>query len=188
VPFAQWVPGTAIPSPAYLDANVLVGGLVRSHSLYPSAARMLGDLLAANTHILLSDVAVSESYWALTKIAYCDLFRHRYSVQWNKSIFKRHHQQIFAQQGAKVDALRGWISGLVSAGYPIDVVRSTQPQWVGSIGQTGVFMNTFGLTTADALHLALAEVHAQAFITADRDYRAVMGGPAPANLTVVLVQ
>jgi predicted nucleic acid-binding protein len=172
-----------VEGPVYLDANVVVGGLVHSQSLYRASASLLGELIASQTPILLSDVVLSETFWALAKVAYCDLVHQWSRAQWTKSIYERHHTAIFTRQGAKIAAAPNWIRSLVAAGYPIDVVRSTQRQWVRVVDQTHAFMRDFGLTTNDAMHLALAAAHARTFITADHhDFASVV---APAGLAML---
>jgi predicted nucleic acid-binding protein len=181
-----WNVGMAVEGPVYLDANVVVGGLVHSQALYKASARLLGELIANKTPILLSDVVLSEALWAMAKVAYCDLMNQWNRARWNKEIFQRHHAAIFARQGAKIAAAPNWILSLANAGYPIDVVRSTQPQWLRVVDQTHAFMRDFRLTTNDAIHLALAAAHARTFITADRrDYASVVGQGAPAGLAML---
>lgn len=180
-----WTPGLPLAAPVYLDANVLVGGLVNRHRLYPSAARLFGDLLSAGTPIVVSEIGVSESFWALAKIAYCDLAHQPYTAHWTKAIYKRHHSKIFTTQLAKVSAVRGWVRSLDSAGHPIDVVRATKPDWLAGLDKSITFMKDFALTPHDAVHLALAELHARTFITADSDFNAVTGPGAPPGLGLV---
>ena len=166
----------------------MVGGLVSSHHLYPQAARLFGDLLAGGTSIVLSDLVINESLWVLARLAYCDLTGQPPSAHWTKAIYVHHQASIFLHQGAKLSAIRDWLAMLDAAGHPIDVVRSTKGQWIGVVDRTLAFMKDFGLTPADAAHLALAEIHAQTFVTADGDYRKITGSAAPQGLTVLIVQ
>ena len=131
-----WTPGVPVAGPAYLDANVLVAALIRSEPLYPSAAQLMGRLLADGTPIVLSETVVNESVWALAKISYCDLMNQRYGQRFSKTIYRRHYGQIFSQQGAKVNALRLWLHALIKAGHPIDLVNSTRMQWPAIVDNT----------------------------------------------------
>jgi hypothetical protein len=68
--FTRWAPGVQIASPAYLDANILVGYSISGHRLYTSCALLVAQLLADGIEILFSHVAYHEALWAIARVAY----------------------------------------------------------------------------------------------------------------------
>ena len=56
--YRQWMPGSVIAAPVYLDANVLVAILVSGHSLAIPCSQMFGELLANQHQILISDLGI----------------------------------------------------------------------------------------------------------------------------------
>lgn len=57
-------PGDPLPSPAYLDANVLVSYFVqRSNS--PMAIRAVAEMLAQGVQTVLSPLTVAELWWGI---------------------------------------------------------------------------------------------------------------------------
>jgi predicted nucleic acid-binding protein len=183
----QWQAGMAIQGPVYLDANLVVGGLINSQPLYQAASRLIGDLMSNQTPILMSDLVLGEVYWALAKLAYCDLMHQWNKAKWGKDIYRRNRLQIFAQRSAMTTAGSAWLRALVGAGYPLDVVRSSPSEWMGVVDQSQALMRDYGLTANDAIHLALARTHARTFITADRDFNVVAGAAVISGLSILHV-
>jgi predicted nucleic acid-binding protein len=187
--FGQWSTGITIQSPVYLDANVLIGSTVNNHRLYKPCALLLGELIAHNHPIVLSNVAVGESFWAIARLAYADLMHQKPSANWGKQIYRRHVGQIFQQRRSWLTALPAKIRALVNAGYPIDVVRPSQSEWIQAMSRSVDYMDLLHLTPNDAIHLALADSHAQTFVTGDGDFSTVVNQQlGVSNLTVLLVQ
>jgi predicted nucleic acid-binding protein len=183
--YARWTPGTVVAGPVYLDANILVGTVVRGHRLYRPSAQLLGELIAAQVSILVSDVAISESFWAVARLAYADLFKQPPSAKWGKEIYRRHVSAIFQQRGNWMTALPASLRGLINAGCSIGVVQPTQAQWLAALSMSLNYMDQLHLTPADAVHLSLAEAHAQTFVTADSDFGVIAQQTLTSNLTVL---
>jgi predicted nucleic acid-binding protein len=88
--YIDWTPQLTVDPPVYLDANVLVGAIVRTHRLYPTCVKLTATLLAGKSNILLSAVSVDECLWAIAKLAYCKLSNAPQNTRnWNKWLYKR---------------------------------------------------------------------------------------------------
>jgi predicted nucleic acid-binding protein len=168
--FATWQPGQPITPPIYLDANVLVGASVSQHRLYRSCATLLGDLLSNNWKILLSDLAFSESQWAIARISYSDLNRQPSDAHFSKRLYLRWASRVFNQYGPRFQAISVLVKRLTPQGFPIDVVPQSIQEWSQVMDLSYQYMQTYGLTPADAIHLGLAQTHAQTFVTGDGDF------------------
>ena len=71
--YIDWTPQMTIDSPAYLDANVLVGVIVNTHRLYPKCTQLTANLLTGKSSLLISPVSLDEYLWATSKLAYCKI-------------------------------------------------------------------------------------------------------------------
>ena len=72
-----------------------------------------------------------------------------------------------------------------NAGVPIEVVPKTEALWERVVGLAPGYMQQLKLTPADAIHLALAQTHAQTFITADSDFEEVRKNPPAGGLVIL---
>jgi predicted nucleic acid-binding protein len=186
--YVRWSPGTTIADPVYLDANILVGTVIRGHRLYKLSAQLFGELLARQSAIVLSDLALSESLWAISRLAYGDLFNQPPSARWSKEIYRRHVARIFQQRGNWMSALPDSIKALASAGHPINVVQASQAEWLSGMKESVQFMSALHLTPGDAIHLALASTHARTMVTGDSDFSIVTTAAQSNRLTVLQIR
>jgi predicted nucleic acid-binding protein len=185
--YSAWQPGTPVASPAYLDANVLVGALVRGHSLYGITGQLTGELLASGAHILVSVLTVEESFWAMARLSFYQLIGQKVTARtsFSESIYRRHLPRIFREYGARMDAVTRALRDWSDAGVTVEVVPKTETAFLRASAATPKYMHQFGLTPADAAHLAIAEAHASSFVTADRKFRAVAGQDVADGLVIV---
>ena len=183
--FTTWQPGTALNSPVYLDANVLVGATVTKHRLYRQAVEVVGDLLASGATILVSLLGVQESLWALAKLSYLDLFRLGSNTRFTQRIYERHCDKIFEKYGERISAVPAMLRGWSEAGVTVASVSKTDSDFLQVSDLTPRYMRQCGLTPGDAAHLALAKTHARTFVTADSDFKSVAESDLLGDLVVV---
>ena len=141
--------------------------------------------MANRCPIVLSTVCISEHLWAVCKISYYDLMHQLPRAAFSKSIYAKWNAQILQQYGARLGALGSLLKSLLSSGYPIDIVPDSMTVSDQALDRVLAHMLHLGLTPGDAIHLALAELCAQTFITADHDYSKV-AGYAPGTTLAVL--
>lgn len=184
--YVDWVQGLDIEPPVYMDANILVGSLIRNHPLYGKCINMTGKLLADRVEIMLSVLSVNESIWAIAKLAYCELYKHPpKKVTWNKNIYQNQRTKIFQSYESWIDSVRKAVEDWTNAGAKIDVVPNTRDVFEDVLGLIPVYMKEVKLTTADAIHLALAQKYARSFLTADSDFEEVRQNPPAGDLVVI---
>jgi len=186
--YVDWVQGLDIDEPVYMDANILVGSLISKHPLYGKCANVLGKLLADKVEIMLSVVSVDESIWAIVKLAYCELHHYKPSkTLWNANIYRRHRDEIFQSYESWINYVGKAVKDWTNAGAKIDVVPKTRELFEAVLDLIPVYMKEVKLTPADAVHLAIAQKHARAFLTADSDFAEVRQNPPPGDLVVIKV-
>jgi predicted nucleic acid-binding protein len=186
--YVDWVQGLAIAEPVYVDANILVGSLIRNHPLYSKCANLLGRLLADKVEIILSVVCVDESIWALARLAYCEMHNYRPSkTLWNRNIYRRHRDEIFQSYESWINSVGKAVEDWTTAGAKIDVVPKTRQLFEDVLALIPVYMKEVKLTPADAVHLAIAGKHARSFLTADSDFDEVRQNPPQGDLVVIKV-
>jgi predicted nucleic acid-binding protein len=184
--YTAWTAGVAIDSPVYLDANVLVGATVTRHQLYTKAAQLIGELLANQARILVSLLAVEESLWALARLSYYELSNQRRSdAHFSQSVYERWRERIFQAHGARLEAIGVMLRDWSNAGAAVEVVPKTDSDFLLVSDLTPKYMQRYKLTPADAAHLALAEVYATSFVTADSDFEDVAREAPSQTLAVV---
>ena len=184
--YVDWVQGLAIDPPVYMDANILVGSLISNHPLYGKCVHLTGKLLADKAEIMLSVLSVNESIWAIAKLAYCDIYKHApRKVTWNRKIYENQRAKIFQSYESWIDSVRKAVEDWTNAGAKIDVVPTTRAVFEDVLGLIPVYMRDVKLTTADAIHLAIAEKHARSFLTADSDFDEIRQNPPAGDLVVV---
>jgi predicted nucleic acid-binding protein len=171
MPFSAWMPGVAVSSPAYLDSGVVIAAFVRRDTRYQKAARLLGELLAAQIHILVSTLTLSESLWGIAKLSYCEIHNHPSRVTWNPDIYRRNHADIFAKHGQRMNSVHDWIRDWLQVGVNVDVVPVDTADFRVVTGAAPQYMQAFQLSSADATHLATAERRARSFITTDSEFQ-----------------
>ena len=159
--------------------------LVNGHPLYPNSAALIGELLAGQIPIVLSDLVLTESLWALSHLAYCDAFGHRnYNVDFKQATYKKNHAAIFGSaHGQKVAAVVDFVRSL-EAIHALVVSHPKNSEWVRQVDLTHTYMRTDRLLPGDATHLAIAEGHARTLVTADEAF-AKTGGVPPSKLNLV---
>jgi predicted nucleic acid-binding protein len=188
--YSAWQSGTPVASPAYLDANVLVGAVVRGHPLYRITAQLTGELLASGVQILVSVLTVEESFWAMARLSFYELTGQRVTAgtHFSESVYRRHLSRIFQEHGARMDAVTRALRDWSDAGITVEVVPKTKTAFLSASAATPKYMRQFGLTPADAAHLAIAEAHANSFVTADRKFRTVAGQASADGLVIVALR
>ncbi len=183
--YVDWTPQLTIDPPVYLDANVLVGTIVRTHSLYPTCVKLTATLLASKCSVLISPVSLNECLWATAKLAYCQLFKHPSKVQWGKNLYLKWREKIFESYEGWITAVGSMMKDWSNAGVPIEVIPKTDALWEHVVDLTPGYMQQLKLTPADAMHLALAQTHARTFITADSDFEVIRGNPPDGELVIL---
>jgi predicted nucleic acid-binding protein len=180
-----WRSGTALNSPVYLDACVLVGATVSKHRLYKQTVEVIGEVLASGATILVSLLAVQESLWALASLSYYDLFGHRGNPAFTKKTYLKHCDKIFAKYGDRMGAVHSMVGAWTEAGVPVAWVAKTDSDSLRVSDLTPRYMREWRLTPADAAHLALAKTYARTFITADSHFKVVAQSGLIDELVVV---
>ncbi len=183
--YSSWEPGLSIESPVYLDANVLVGAVVTKHRLYGSSVQLIGDLLANQSSILVSILAFQESLWALARISYCDLFNQPSRANFSLKTYERRCGEIFAAYGERMGAVGSMLNAWSEAGVSVEVVPKTGSSFSTVSSLTPRYMSEFSLAPADAVHLAVAGLHAKTFVTADADFEEAAASPTLSGLSVL---
>ena len=183
--YIDWTPELTIDSPAYLDANVLVGTIVNTHRLYPKCIHLTANLLSDKSNILISSVSLDECLWATAKLAYCQLTNNPPNANWSKRLYLRWCERIFQSYEGWITAVGSMMKDWSNAGVPIEVVPKTQELWHRVVDLVPGYMQELKLSPADALHLAFAQTHARTFITTDSDFAVIQGNP-PAGELVIL--
>lgn len=181
----EWQPGTSIAAPVYLDANVLVGAVVRGHRLYAKTAQLIGELLASQARILVSLLTVQESLWALARIFYYELANQPPDAHFSQSIYKRWRDRIFQAHGPQMEAPPSMLQDWTYAGVMVEVVPRTDSDFLEVTSRIPKYMRQYELTPADAAHLALAEVYASTFATADSGFQRVVQQAPPHPLNIL---
>src|SRR5690349_305779 len=103
--YTAWVPGTEILPPVYLDAGVLVAAFATNDARYRKASTLLGELLAMEAPILLSELTLTESLWMLARLSYCEMNNQRPNAQWSSKIYRTHRAAIFEKHGKRMTAI-----------------------------------------------------------------------------------
>jgi len=165
--YSVWQAGTPISSPVYLDTNVLVGAVIRNQPIYLKAAQIVGALLSYQARILVSVLTVEESLWALAEVSYKDIYGHGAGVRFSQRIYQRHLEEIFERHGARMQMVSEMLRDWSEAGAALEVVPKTEAAFLAACGRTPRYMEQYQLTTADAMHLALAEDHGATLVTSD---------------------
>lgn len=181
----DWRPGTQIDGPVYVDANVLVGAIIRNHRLYASCASVIGQLLVTQCCVQVSAVAVEECLWAIAGHCYREMYHHKPTVKFTKATYSKWRDQIFAKYSARMTAIGSMLRDWARAGVPIDVIPTMGPEWDRTLELLPLYMRQCRLTPADACHLALAENYARTFITADADFRTAANVLSAPSLTIL---
>jgi predicted nucleic acid-binding protein len=178
MPYSEWQPGVRLPSPVYLDASVLVASFITNDPRYKETTRLFGDLLVSQAQIFISILTVSESLWGLAKVSYHQLFGHKSNVQFKPHIFRNHVEAIFQKYGDRMNAIHDWLREWRAAGIRIDVLPTDDTSLERISAIAPVYMQTFHLASADAVHLATAETGAAAsLLTTDTEFERAQGSP-----------
>jgi len=183
--YTDWQAGTAVASPVYVDANVLVAITVTKHRLYTNGVQLVGELLASQPRILISLMTVQESLWALARLSYYDLAPQRPGALFNRSIYDRWCGRIFASHGPRMAAISSMLHSWSQAGITVEVVPKTEEDFLSLCNVTPRYMRDYKLTPNDAAHLAIACAHARTFVTADSDFEQVARQSTSENLVIV---
>lgn len=186
MPHATWQAGTTIQGPVYLDANLLVGFVVRGHPLYDKCAALIGEILASQLTIFVSLLAVQEALWAIAHLSYVEL-SHQRPDHFSQSLYKRWLDRIISAHGARLTAIGSMIHAWSEAGVPVEVVPKETAPFIESLELTPEYMRQLKLTPADAAHLAVAKTHAKTLATADQPLARASGNVDLGGLEVLLV-
>jgi len=188
--YVEWNSELDIEAPIYLDANIIVGAVVRNHPLYESCAKLTAKILIAKADILVSMVQLDESLWAIAKLCYCDINNHPMNVNthWTKKTYKKWCEKIFSSYEGWITAPGFMIKEWSEVGVPVEVIPKTEAQLNMILEMTSKYMRDFKLTPADAIHLATAQSSAKTFITADSDFKEVSKSPPEGDLVIVDVK
>lgn len=185
MPYVEWQPGSTPPSPAYFDASFLIASFVAKEPRYDKATSLLAAFLANETEMLLSSLTVSESLWGLAKMSFYQLQGKKITARdhFSTDIFRRHSAAIFEKYGSRMNQIHDWlrdwrIAGINIGLLPLDVDSLRQ------VSQTApLYMERFHLGSADAVHLATAEIGAKSFITTDTEFR--KAGSSPVEIFLI---
>jgi len=183
--YVDWMLGLDMDEPVYMDANILVGSLIRKHPLYGKCANLIGKLLADKVEMMLSMVSVDESIWIIAKLAYCEMYNKPWDTHWNRGIYQRQRDKIFQSYESWISSVRKAVEDWTNAGAKIDVVPKTRELFKDVLDLIPIYMKEVKLTPADAVHLAVAQKHARSFLTADSDFDEVRQNPPAGDLVVV---
>jgi predicted nucleic acid-binding protein len=183
--YIDWNPSIDIEPPAYIDANIFVGAIIRGHDLYRPCVKLIGNLLTNQSHILVSLISAEESLWALTRQSFCDLTNQAPNAHFTRNAYKKWCAKIFETYGARIGAVSSMLRDWSEAGIPVEVIPKTEELWNRILDLAPLYMEKCGLAPADAFHLALAETHAKTFITADSDFASVPSKLATMNLVIL---
>lgn len=164
---------------------MLVGATVTKHRLYAKTGQLVGELLASGAEILVSLLTVQESLWAITRISYYELAKQPSHAHFSQSIYEKWRDRVFQSFGPRMEAVSKMLNGWVAAGVNLKVVPRTVDEFLAVSSRTPAYMYKYSLTPADAAHLALAEIYAKSFATADSDYRDVANRAASQPLDIV---
>lgn len=176
MPYSEWHPGVTLPAPVYLEASVVVTYFIAKDPRYKETTQLFGDLLVEKTDLLISTLTVSECLWGLAKVSYHELFRHKSNVKFSPAIFRTHVDDIFERFGDRMNSVHHWLRDWRAAGIKIDLLPTSND--IERISAAApVYMKTFQLASADAVHLAAAETAAASFLTTDRDFERAQGSP-----------
>jgi len=171
MPFSQWRPGTIAPSPVYFDASFLVISFVSNDVRYQRVTTLMADLLVQGAEIQLSQLTISESLWALAGISYKEINHLPGKAPWGPQHFYRNVEKIYQAHRPRMNAIHDMIRDWSSAGVRIRVL----PNDVDALQQvsqaTSSYMYRFKMASADAAHLATAELEAKSLVTADRGFQ-----------------
>ena len=163
-------PGRAIPSPAYLDASLLVSYFVQ-RSNTPSAIQAIAELLAQEVHVILSPITIAEFWWGVFDALYNRerATRGESPQRLTQGEYRRHHRALSDSYGAEIGLIRQQLRNWPNA-RGIAFRAAGFRQWLASFDRE---IEQTTLTPSDAVHLSLARRYARSLVTADRDFAAV---------------
>jgi predicted nucleic acid-binding protein len=159
--------GYPIPSPAYVDANVLVSYFVRRPNT-PAAVGAIAETLAQDVEAVLSPLTITEFWWGILDALYnrARAGRGEPPQRLTAGELRRHHASLLAVNRAEIalirEQLRTWPRLRSVAFRPAGFRR-----WLSSF-DGGI--DAANLLPSDLAHLALAVRHARCLITADRGF------------------
>ncbi len=182
-----WQSGMAFAPPVYIDTNILVSALVTKHPLYKKCGQLIGELLASGVDILASIVTVHEAQWVLAKISYYELANQPSNAHFSQSIYRKWRERIFEAYAPRMHAVGEMLRDWLDTGVPLAVVPQIPESFVRAVELTPQYMGQFRLLPGDAAHLALAELHAQTFVTADGDFARVVTQGYGGHLSILQV-
>jgi predicted nucleic acid-binding protein len=171
MPYTEWQPGVNPPSPVYLDSSVLVASLITNDRCYVKTTTLLAELLASNISLVVSALTVSESLWILAKVSYREVFNHPEKVRFSPEIFERNAEAIFAKFGHRMSSIYDLIRDWRQAGVDISLLPNDMNSFQRATENAPTYMRMFKLASADAMHLATAELEAKSLVTGDSDFQ-----------------
>lgn len=145
----------------YLDSNVLCYARDRSSNKYQIASSILGELLAQNKQIFISELTIDEVWWALLRVWYeYDTGRklNQGVIKNNRTILPTYYRKL------KINTTKILqIPNLCV--LPINNLGNNR------IAEALNILTSHGLMPRDSFHLTLTKLNnIQGFITSDGDY------------------
>jgi len=177
MPYEEWRPGLTLQPPVYLDSSVLIASFVTKDHRYTETTQLFADLLTNQAQMFLSILTVSESLWGLAKTSYLELFNKKSREHFAPHIFRNHLEAIYNRYGDRMrSSVHDWLRDWRAAGITIDLLPT--PDNIERISAAApVYMQTFQLASADAVHLATAETAAMSFLTTDTEFQRAAASP-----------
>lgn len=182
---SAWRPGSAILTPVYIDASVIVGYLIRGHRLYRSCAPFVAELLATRAHVQVSPVTFTEALWGVMRQSYYEL-RNDTNINFHPAIFRKNHEQIMARFGDRLALIGSMLQDWQAAGLQVEWIPIADSRWDAAKTTIPDLMKAMPMASADASHVALANAHARSFVTTDDGIRSDLGGWQANNLSLMV--
>jgi len=161
--------GEIIPSPVYLDANILISYFVPERRKN-SVLNIINDLLIQEAKIILSWVVYRELIWGLLEHIYVRE-RQKREPGWKASRlriddFEQHKHWLLpiAEKELKIvpEVLKGWGN--------ISIFPSEQFGWEISLRKLLETLFRHYLAPSDTTHLVMAMLYAKSFVTEDPNF------------------
>jgi len=177
-------PGRPVPSPVYLDANVLVSYFVRRTNT-PAAVQAIAELLAQGVQTILSPLTISEFWWAIFDALYNHDRQSRGEPpqRLTPGEYRRHRAELHGRYRDQIALIRQQLQswpGLRSVAFRTSGFR----YWLTTMDDC---VDRSDLLPSDAAHLALAARNARSFVTNDGGFARATASGTGRMLTVFIV-
>ena len=182
-----WSPHISIQPPVYLDANILVGYLIRGHRLYRAASQVVAEILASQSQLVISSLVMQESLWGIVAASWYEMIRQPPKDAFTLTIYNRWKDKLLKTYGPRFTALSTTVKSWADAGHPISVIPATQDELISITSEAPTFMRQLRLPPADAFHMSSAVAGAKTFITSDAAFNNASVNSLPGSLVVLYV-